>query len=201
MSKKWANENFATVPQNWDAGQETFSATNAMGTGPFEITLREPNTKTVFKKNKKWWGTVEHNLDEIQLSWEEDSKIDEDNLHTESTKIPSLHAKYYRILNNILLMKKLEENKFKQIKKEKWQYYTGKADPEVYIEKPFDHKVLRQDVDKYMDSDEDLIKVLNKIDYFQVMLTYLDSILKSINNRTFQIKNSIEWQKFIRGYD
>ena len=141
------------------------------------------------------------NLDEIQLSWEEDSKIDEDNLHSESTKIPSLHAKYYRILNNILLMKKLEENKFKQLKKEKWQYYTGKADPEVYIDKPFDHKVLRQDVDKYMDSDEDLIKVLNKIDYFQVMLNYLDSILKTINNRTFQIKNSIEWQKFIRGYD
>ena len=141
------------------------------------------------------------NLDEIQLSWEEDSKIDEDNLHSESTKIPSLHAKYYRILNNILLMKKLEENKFKQLKKTKWQYYTGKADPEVYIEKPFDHKVLRQDVDKYMDSDEDLIKVLNKIDYFQVMLNYLDSILKTINNRTFRIKNSIEWQKFIRGYD
>ena len=141
------------------------------------------------------------NLDEIQLSWEEDSKIDEDNLHSESTKIPSLHAKYYRILNNILLMKKLEENKFKQLKKTKWQYYTGKADPEVYIEKPFDHKVLRQDVDKYMDSDEDLIKVLNKIDYFQVMLNYLDSILKTINNRTFQIKNAIEWQKFIRGYD
>jgi len=135
------------------------------------------------------------------LSWEEDSKIDEDNLHSESTKIPSLHAKYYRILNNILLMKKLEENKFKQLKKTKWQYYTGKADPEVYIEKPFDHKVLRQDVDKYMDSDDDLIKILNKIDYFQVMLNYLDSILKTINNRTFQIKNSIEWQKFIRGYD
>ena len=141
------------------------------------------------------------NLDEIQLSWEEDSKIDDDNLHSESTKIPSLHAKYYRILNNILLMKKLEENKFKQLKKTKWQYYTGKADPEVYIAQPFDHKVLRQDVDKYMDSDEDLIKIQNKIDYFQVMLNYLDSILKIINNRTYQIKNSIEWQKFIRGYD
>ena len=134
------------------------------------------------------------------MSWEEDSKIDEDNLHTESTRIPSLHAKYYKILNNVLLLKKLEENKFKQLKKEKWQYYTGKADPEVYIEKPFDHKVLRQDVDKYMDADDDLIKVLNKIDYFQVMLSYLDSILKTINNRTYQIKNSIEWQQFIRGY-
>jgi len=54
-------------PQNWDAGQETFSATNAMGTGPFKITLREPNTKTVFKKNGKWWGNVEHNITQIHL--------------------------------------------------------------------------------------------------------------------------------------
>ena len=140
------------------------------------------------------------NLDEIQTLWDEDSKIDEDELHIESTKVPSLHAKYYRILNNILILKKVEENKFKQLKKEKWQYYTGKADPEVYIDKPFDHKVLRQDVDKYMDADEDLIKVCSKIDYYQIMLNYLDSILKTINNRTYQIKNSIEWQQFIRGY-
>ncbi len=67
MSKKWSTDNFVIAPQNWDAGQETFSATNAMGTGPFKITLREPNTKTVFKKNNKWWGNVEHNLTEIQL--------------------------------------------------------------------------------------------------------------------------------------
>ena len=67
MSKQWSAENFALSPQNWDAGQETFSATNAMGTGPFKITLREPNTKTVFKKNGKWWGNVEHNITEIQL--------------------------------------------------------------------------------------------------------------------------------------
>ena len=67
MSKKWCEENFAMAPQNWDAGQETFSATNSMGTGPFKITLREPNTKTVFKKNTKWWGEVEHNITEIHL--------------------------------------------------------------------------------------------------------------------------------------
>jgi len=67
MSKQWSTENFVIAPQNWDAGQETFSATNAMGTGPFKITLREPNTKTVFKKNGKWWGEVEHNITEIHL--------------------------------------------------------------------------------------------------------------------------------------
>ena len=140
------------------------------------------------------------NLDEIQSLWSEDSKIDPDNLHTESTNIPALHAKYYRILNRIILLKKSEENKFKVLKKEKWQYYSGKADPQVYVDKPFDHKVLRQDVDKYMDSDEDLIKTLSNIDYYQVMTNYLDSILKNINNRTYQVKNAIEWQKFIRGY-
>ena len=139
-------------------------------------------------------------IEKIQTLWDEDSKLDVDNLHTESTKIPSLHAKYYKIYNKILLLKKMEENKLKILNKEKWQYYTGKANPEVYIDKPFDHKVLRQDVDKYLESDEDLIKAKTKIDYFQVMLNYLDSILKNINNRTYQIKNAIEWQQFIRGY-
>ena len=60
MSKAWSEENFAMSPQNWDASQETYASANAMGTGPFKITLREPNTKTVFKRNKQWWGEVEH---------------------------------------------------------------------------------------------------------------------------------------------
>ena len=65
ISKAWATENFSIAPQNWNASQETYASVNAMGTGPFKITLREPNTKTVFKKNKKWWGKVEHNLTSI----------------------------------------------------------------------------------------------------------------------------------------
>ena len=59
------------------------------------------------------------NLDEIQLSWEEDSKIDEDNLHNESTRIPSLQAKYYKILNNIIMLNTIKENKYKKLKTEK----------------------------------------------------------------------------------
>ena len=141
------------------------------------------------------------NLDMIQDLWEQDSKIDDDNLHSESTKIPSLHSKYYKLYNNSLVLKKSQENKYKILKKEKWQYYTGRAEPEVYAEYPFDHKVLKGDLDKYLDADEDIIKCLTKIDYYQMMLDYLDSIIKTILNRTYQLKNAIEWQKFIRGYD
>ena len=140
------------------------------------------------------------NLDEIQTLWEEDSKIDPDNLHEESIKIPSLHAKYYKIFNNILLLKKLEESKYKILKKEKWMYYSGKSDPEVYKTHPFDYRVLKTDIDKYMDADSDLIKSVSKIDYYQTMLSYLESILKTILNRSYQIKNAIEYMKFIAGY-
>jgi len=68
MSKKWSIDFGATVSQNWDGGEETFSATNAMGTGPFKITLREPNTKTVFERNSNWWGPMKDNsVTEIHL--------------------------------------------------------------------------------------------------------------------------------------
>lgn len=139
-------------------------------------------------------------LETIQNLWDEDSLIDPDNLHEESLKIPALHAKYYKIYNNILLLKKMEEAKYKILRKDKWLYYTGKADPEVYKKTPFDYKVLKGDIDKYMDSDEDIIKSLSKLDYYETMLSYLESILKTILNRTYQIKNSIEYMKFTAGY-
>lgn len=141
------------------------------------------------------------NLDEIQVSWAEDSKLDPDNLHNESIKIPSLHSKYYNIYNNIVLLKKMEENKYKILKKKKWLYYTGKAEPDVYKANPFDHKVLKPDIDKYMDADEDIMRLVSKIEYYQTMLSFIDSILKTILNRTYQIKNAIEFLRFTAGYD
>ena len=51
-----------------------------------------------------------------------------------------------------------------------------------------------------MDADEKLSQINLKIDYYETQLNYIESILKQINNRTYQIKNAIEWQKFIAGY-
>ena len=140
------------------------------------------------------------NINEIEQMWDNDSQIDPDNLHLESLKIPTLHSKYYKIYNNISLLKKIEENKLSGLQKEKWMYYSGKANPEVYKENPFDHRVIKQDLDKYMSADPDLIKSNTKIDYYILMLDFLESILKSIQNRTFIIKNSIEWSKFTAGF-
>lgn len=140
------------------------------------------------------------NINEIEELWNNDSKIDPDNLHLESLKIPTLHSKYYEIYNNISILKKIEENKYSELQKEKWLYYSGKASPEVYKEQPFDHRVMKSDLDRYLNADSDLIKSKTKIDYYQLMLKFLESILKSIENRNFTIKNSLDFMKFTAGY-
>ena len=140
-------------------------------------------------------------LDLIQSLWEKDSQIDPDNLHTESLNIPTLHAKYYQIYNNIVLLKKKAEQQKRNIRHERYEYYTGKADPDVYLEDPFPKKIRdKETLQKYLDADEKLSQVCLKIEYYETMLNYLESILKVIQNRTYQIKNAIEFIKFQAGY-
>ena len=139
-------------------------------------------------------------LDMIQKMWEEDCKIDPDNLHTESLNIASLHAKYFDIYNNIVLLKKKAEQQRKNIRHDRYEYYTGKADPDVYVENPFPKKIRdKETLQKYLDADEKLSQVCLKLEYYDTMLNYIESILKMIQNRTFQIKNAIEFVRFTAG--
>jgi|TARA_B100001094_G_scaffold263337_1_gene264903 uncharacterized protein YozE (UPF0346 family) len=140
-------------------------------------------------------------LDMIQKMWEKDSKIDIDNLHTESINIPQLHAKYFEIYNNIVLLKKKAEQQRKNTRHERYEYFTGKADPQVYTENPFPKKIRDKDtLNKYLDADESLSSISLKIDYYDTILNYIESILRVIQNRTYQIKNAVEFIKFQAGY-
>tara|TARA_R100000231_G_scaffold13078_1_gene14635 strand:+ start:135 stop:569 length:435 start_codon:yes stop_codon:yes gene_type:complete len=139
-------------------------------------------------------------LEKIQEMWEKDSKMDPDNLHTESLNIPVLHGKYHEIYNNIFLLRKKAEQLRKNIRHERYEYFSGKADPEVYIENPFPKKIRDKDtMQKYLDADDKLSTASLKIEYYDTMLVYLESILKQITNRTYQIKNAIEFMRFNSG--
>ena len=140
------------------------------------------------------------NLEAIQEMWEKDAQIDRDNLHDESLNIPSLHAKYFELYNTIFLLRKKAEQQRKNIRHERYEYFSGKADPQVYIDKPFGKKIRDKDtMQKYLDADEKLSNTSLKIDYYDTMLVYIESILKVIQNRTFQIKNAIEFMRFNSG--
>ena len=139
-------------------------------------------------------------LESIQKMWNEDAKIDIDNLHTESLRIPSLHAKYFELYNTIFLLRKKAEQQRKNIRHERYEYFSGKADPEVYVKDPFPKKIRDKDtMQKYLDADEKLSGVSLKLDYYDTILVYIESILKQLNNRTYQIKNSIEFMRFNAG--
>ena len=138
-------------------------------------------------------------LEELQQSVDKDFKLDDTELDTESTKIPLLHNKYLQHFNKFSLLLKKAEYDYKTLQRHKWEYYTGKADPAVYQEKPFNLKVLRQDVDKYIKSDPEVNKLEQKVTYIETTVDYLEKTLKIISNRTFTIKNAIDWRKFTSG--
>ena len=141
------------------------------------------------------------NLDKIQSMWQEDCKIDIDNMHEESIKVPQLHSKYHEILNNLILLRTKAQKIQKSVRHERYEYYSGKADPEVYQREPFPKKVRdKEALIRYMDADDRVSEANLKVEYYDVMINYTESILKQISNRTYQIKNSIEWHKFQAGF-
>ena len=138
-------------------------------------------------------------FDELQALAEKDLKINDTELDLESLKTPQLHNKYMKFHNQYTNLIKKAEQDLARLTREKWEYYTGKADPSVYQERPFNLKILKQDVDKYLKADEDLIKLEQKVTYVQSVVDYLDRTIKIISNRGFQIKNAIDWRKFTSG--
>ena len=91
------------------------------------------------------------------------------------------------------MLSKQADAEYKKLLRHKWEYYSGKS------EKPFELKVLRQDIPTYLESDEDMIKLEQKVTYVQSVVDYLDRTVKIISNRGFQIKNAIDWRKFTSG--
>jgi len=141
-------------------------------------------------------------IEEIEEMWKKDSVIDPDNLHEESLKIPQLHSKYHNIHNMINLLKERARETYSTVYLERHNYYTGKAPAEVYIENPFPYKVRDKDaLQRHIDADERLNKLDMKIRYYNVMLKFLEDIIKTIHNHGFQIKNSIDFMKFTAGYN
>lgn len=135
----------------------------------------------------------------IEEMWKEDVKIDIDNLHMESVKIPQLHGKYYEIQTKIYKLKKKAKNDLNELYLKRFLFYTGKADPKEYIEENFGSKVLKSDIDVYLNADKKIIAQKTKLEDLEYLLDYLKDIIKQIHNRSFYVGNAIEYMKFVAG--
>ena len=141
-------------------------------------------------------------LEDIRVCTEKDIKIDKTELDKEALKTPQLHNKYMNILNDEKLLMFKYENEQKKLRKYKWLYYTGKISQEelnFFGWTPFQLNILKQDVDKFMDSDEDLVDLKDKMSYQKLKVDYIESTIKMINNRQWLIRQAIDWIKFTNG--
>ncbi len=141
------------------------------------------------------------NLESLQDMWKVDSVLDDDLHDNDSLAIPQLHMKYMEYHNTYSLMKKEREMEMKRLLKEKWIYYKGKAPSAVYKEMPFDLKLTtKEEITMFIEADTDIQKCQYKIEYIDQVLFFLDGVLRMINNRTYHIKNAIEWKRFQNGF-
>ena len=138
-------------------------------------------------------------LSELQSEVDRDIKIDDTELDIESIRTPQLHNKYLKYYTKYSLQLRRVRDDYKTLHRVKWEYYTGKADPSVYQAEPFDLKILKSDIGIYLDADKDLQALGQKEAYIHAIVTYLEKILREINNRNWTIRNTIEWKKFIHG--
>ena len=139
------------------------------------------------------------NLDELKLQVSQDLKVDDEHLDTESLKNQEIKAKYLDHKSKFELLLFKAKGDYKRLYREKWEYYGGKADAKIYASKPFDLKVLKTDLGVYISADEEIIDAENKIGYLETVVDYIKGVIKSVDNRGWDIKNAIEWKKLEAG--
>lgn len=142
-------------------------------------------------------------LTDLQQLWEQDSKIDETNLGKEATRIPLLHAKYLNFLSTTKLSLRKSEANYAILRRKKFRYYRGEMSYTELAEEEWEQwqgtKPLKNEMDEFLSTDTDLIQLQDKVDYFKTVIFYLEQVIRSLNSRTWDIKNHIEWIKWTNG--
>jgi hypothetical protein len=140
------------------------------------------------------------NLDQLKEEARNDLVItNQEDLASESLTNQKIKSKYLDHRSKFQLLLQKHNGDYQRMYRQKWEYYGGKADAKVYASKPFDFKVLKTDLTMYITSDEEVIELMNKIGYLEIVVKYIDGVIKSIDNRGWDIKNAIEWRKFEAG--
>jgi len=141
------------------------------------------------------------NIEQILNYWTSDSDIDQTEPGKELLKIPKLHNKYLTILTKHKMAAKKANFDYLRMRKIKWEYYTGKLSKEEleqYGWQPFQF-TLKSDITTYLESDIDLIKLLEKKIYHEEAVSVVEAVMGELKQRTWQIRDFITWERFIGG--
>jgi hypothetical protein len=143
------------------------------------------------------------NIEEIQQMWEQDSVIDDNHLGEASTETAKVHSKYIKLMVGVKLKLTKARGDYNMLRKNKFRYYRGELSREELVELGWQQyqliKPLKNEMDEFLQGDQDLISLNTKIEYLETMGYLLEGILGQIKARDWQLKNGIEWKKFLAG--
>ena len=142
-------------------------------------------------------------LENIFELWERDSIINREELDRESLNTSKLHQKYHKIYTQERLILRKYEFELKQLRLEKFEFLTQGPTRETHEKGwvlPPIGKILKADANLYVDTDSEVIELTLKIGIQHEKIELLESIIKSVMNRGFQIKNAIDFIKFQSGF-
>jgi hypothetical protein len=141
------------------------------------------------------------NINDIKLMMLKDSHFlkDEVNIDTASLSVPELSGKYHQLISEETMSLRILKKEYDVLYRDRWIFYSGKADPEEYDKEEFNLKILKQDIDKFLNADEQLNTQKDKVTLQEVKINLLTEFTKSIMSLSFNIGNAIKWKKFLSG--
>lgn len=143
------------------------------------------------------------NLEDLYNEWQNDCQIDDNHLDTESVRTPNIHSKYLRILMGYKMKLSSLKTEYNMLRQKKFRYYRGEMGKTELEENNWQQwqgiKPLKNEMNEFLEGDEDLNRITIKCEYLENMIQGVESIMSQIKARDWQIRNSIEWKKFIAG--
>lgn len=129
------------------------------------------------------------NWSEFEKQVEEDFTIRKDHLNTKLLEIPKLHSKYLRFYfkekNKLIKL----ESELKILYSKRWYYYKN----------DYDHTIEDKHIQWHIDGDEEYSKKLLAVNRQKHLVDYFNQLIKKSNTLSFDIKNIVDWERFVSG--
>jgi hypothetical protein len=142
-------------------------------------------------------------LEDILAEWDKDSHVDRTKLDSVALDIPKVHAKYIRILSHERLVLAKQEAEYKQLKFDRYEFYTegpNETTPKEWLEDvPARGRIIKTDVGRYMEADRLIIALTLKMGLQKEKIEALKSIIDIISRMGYQVRTAVDYMRFMNG--
>lgn len=138
-------------------------------------------------------------LEEIENEIAIDSVINPNKLSEEALKTPIISSKYrrYYVIESRVLFQ--AQARLIELEMDLFKYYNGEASEDEYRQYPINKLPLKGNIDKSIKSDKRYLELTEKVKNQELKVYTINDFMKGLTQRSFDIKNAIEWEKLKNG--